>query len=194
MPSRVRVLCLALSSAVALALAAPSVVAAPSKSVLIPDEKSDVSGAMDLQKVKFSVDAAKRLRVAITFAHAVKPAAMLATKGPPGSVCVRIWTATDADPEATRADRLACVTARSKTALRARVYKQDGPGLPVAVAEASVSRSKSNRSFVIRITPASLGDPRRVRLAVESTRPGCDRTTCIDTAPDAPKTRLFRLR
>jgi hypothetical protein len=194
MPSRLRVLCLALCSAAGLALVAPSVVAAPSKPALIQDEKGDVTGTLDLQKVKFNIDTKKRLRVAVTFAQTVKPADMLAKSGPPGSVCVRIWTATDADPTSMRPDRLACVTARSKKALRARVYKQDGTGLPVPVANASLSRSKSNRSFVMRITPASLGGPRRVHLAVESTRPGCDRTSCIDTVPDAPKTRRFRLR
>lgn len=194
MPPRPRLLCLALASAAGLALAAPSVLAAPSKPALIPDAKADVTGRLDLQKVRFNIDAKKRLRVAVTFTQTVKPADMLAKTGPPGSVCVRIWTATDADPTATRPDRLACVTARSKTAMRARVYKQDGPGLPERVANASLSRSTSNRSLIIRITPASLGDPRRVRLAVESTRPGCDRTSCVDTAPGAPATRLFRLR
>lgn len=194
MRSRLRLLSLAVLSATALVLAATSVLAAPSKSTLLPDVKTDVSGALDLQRAKLSVDSKKRLRVAVTFARAVKPADMLAKTGPPGSLCVRIWTLADADPKAMRPDRLACVTARSRTALRARVFKQDGPGAPVRVGRASLSRSKSRRSFVIRITPASLGGPRRVRLAIESTRPGCDRTSCIDTVPAAPTARRFRLR
>ncbi|MDQ3678794.1 MAG: hypothetical protein M3401_18690 [Actinomycetota bacterium] len=194
MRSRLGPLGLVTLTAAALALAVPTVVAAPSKPALLADAKADVTGKLDLQRVKLSVDSRKRLRVAITFAGAVKPADMLAKSGPPGSFCVRIWTPADADPEAQRPDRLACVTARSKTALRGRVFRQDGPGLPERVANAPVSRSKSDRSFVIRITPASLGDPMRVRLAVESTRPGCDRTSCIDTAPAAPMTRRFRLR
>ena len=194
MRSRRRLLGLGSLTALALALAVPTVAAAPSKPALVPDAKGDVTGKLDLQRVKLSVDTKKRLRVAMTFTGAVKPADLLASSGPPGSFCVRIWTATDADPAAQRPNRLACVTARTKSALRGRVFKQDGPGLPETVANLSVSRTKSNRSFVIRITPASLGNPRRVRLGVESTRPGCDRVSCVDTAPAAPTTRLFRLR
>lgn len=194
MRSRLRLLGPATLTVAAMALAVPAVVAAPSKSTLLPDAKRDVTGKLDLQRVKLSVDSRKRLRVAVTFTGAVKPADMLAKSGPPGSVCVRIWTASDADPESMRPDRLACVTARSRTALRARVFKQDGPGLPERVATARVSRSKSNRSLIVRITPASLGDPVRVHIAVESTRPGCARTSCIDTVPAAPATRRFRLK
>lgn len=192
MRSRLRLLSLAMLAVTA--LAATSVLAAPSKSTLLSDVKTDVTGALDLQRAKLSVDSRKRLRVAVTFARAVKPLDMLAKSGPPGSLCVRVWTRVAADPMTMRPDRLTCVTARSKTALRARVLKQDGPGPPERVSRASLSRSKSGRSFVIRITPASLGGPRRVRVAVESTRPGCDRTSCIDTVPAAPITRRFRLR
>ncbi|MGH2840059.1 MAG: hypothetical protein ACRDKY_04450 [Solirubrobacteraceae bacterium] len=194
MRSRARLAGLVSLTAAALALAVPTVAAAPSKPALIPDAKGDVTGKLDLQRVKLSVDSKKRLRVAVTFTAAVKPADMLATSGPPGSFCVRIWTDVQADPNNQRPDRLACVTARSRTALRGRVYEQDGPGLPETVANVGVSSSKSNRSFVIRITPESLGSPTRVRLAVESTRPGCERTSCIDTVPAAPTTRRFRLR
>lgn len=193
MRSRLRLLGLVMLIATALALAAPSVVAAPSKPALLLDAERDVTGKLDLQRVRFAIDARKRLRVAVTFTGAVKPADMLARSGPPGSLCVRIWTSADADPKVMRPDRLACVTARSTTALRGRVFKQDGPGLPARVATALV-RLRSNRSVVIRISPESLGDPRRVHVAVESTRPGCDRTSCIDTAPAAPTARRFRLR
>jgi len=194
MRSRLRLVGLVALPATALALAVPTVVAAPSKAILLQDAKGDVAGKLDLQRAKLSVDSHKHLRVAVTFAGTVTPSDMLAASGPPGSVCMRIWTATDADPASQRPDRLACVTARSKTKLRARVFKQDGPGLPKRVATATVSRSKSNRSLVILITPKSLGDPRRVRIGVESTAAGCDRPTCIDTVPAAPATRRFRLR
>lgn len=194
MRSRLSLLGLAMLSASALALVAPGVVAAPSKPALLRDAKGDVAGKLDLQRVKFTIDSQRRLRVVAVFTGAVKPADMLATSGPPGSLCVRIWTAAEADPEAMRPDRLACVTARSKTALRSRVFSQDGLGLPQRVAAARISRSKSNRSFIMRIRRASLGDPRRVHLAVESTRPGCERTSCVDSVPAAPMTRRFRLR
>jgi len=194
MQSRPRLLVLATLTATAAALAAPSVVAAPSKTMLLRDAKGDISDELDIQRAKVSIDSKDRLRVAVTITATAAPAAFLAASGPPGSLCVRIWTATNADPKSQRPDRLACITARSRTALRGRVYEQDGPGLPEPVGSARVSRSKSNRSFIIRIRPSTLDDPRRVRLAVESNRPGCASASCIDTVPAAPTTRRFRLR
>ena len=36
---------------------------------------------------------------------------------------------------------------------------------------------------MLRFTQSSIGRPQRFRFAVESTRPGCERAACIDTAP-----------
>ena len=52
----------------------------------------------------------------------------------------------------------------------------------------------SGRSVVLRFAQSSLGRPPRISFAAESTRPGCERVSCIDSAPDGGATRTFRLR
>ena len=168
--------------------------AATSKTVEIPDPKADVTGELDLQRVSLNLASDGRLRAVITLAGKASPSAMLAGTGPPGSVCVKVWTVEEADPTATRADRLVCVTARSKDELRASVMSQTAPGLPVRVGSAAVRVNKSERSLVLRIAQSSLGRPKLIRFAVESTRPGCMRVSCIDQVPDKGLVRRFRIR
>ena len=107
--------------------------AAASKTVEIPDAKGDVTGVLDLQRASLNLASDGRLRAVVTVARKIDPREMLAETGPPGSVCVKLWTDEDADPAATRADRLVCVTARSSEELRASVFSQTAPGLPVRV-------------------------------------------------------------
>jgi len=191
-PSRLPVFTALAATAASLAVA--SAVAAPSKPSLVQDAKGDVSGKLDVQRLKLGIGADGRVRAAVTFAGKVTAADMLAKSGPPGSVCLRVWTAVGADPKSTRPDRLVCATARTKGALRASVLRQDGPGLPQRIGSAAITASKSDRSFIVSIAQSDLGRPARIRYALESTRPGCDRTSCIDTVPAAPATRRFRLR
>ncbi len=167
---------------------------ATSKIVKIPDPKGDVTSVLDLQRASLNLASDGRLRAVVTVTRKIDPREMLAGSGPPGSVCVKIWTAQDADPTATRADRLVCVTARSSEELRASVFSQTAPGLPVRVASARVSLTKSARSVIVRISQSSLGRPELIRFAVESTRPGCARVSCTDAAPDKGAVRRFRVR
>lgn len=167
---------------------------AASQIVEITDAKGDVTGVLDLQRASLNLASDGRLRAVVTVARKIDPRELLAGTGPPGSVCVKIWTAEDADPMATRADRLVCVTARSSEELRASVFTQTAPGLPVRVASAPVNATKSGRSLVLRISQSSLGRPKLIRFAVESTRPGCERVSCTDEAPDKGAVRRFRIR
>lgn len=167
---------------------------APSKTLVVGDAGNDVSGPLDLTRVSLQRGADGRLRAVVTFAEKLTPKTLLATSGPPGSACLRIWTNPDADPRAMRPDRLACVTARSEDELRGGVYEVTGTDLPKRLVDASVKRNASGRSIVIRFTQSSLGRPQRIRFAAESTRPGCERPSCIDTAPDKGAVRAFRLR
>jgi hypothetical protein len=167
---------------------------AVSKTVVVADAGGDVSGPLDLARASLQRAADGRLRAVVRFVSTFTPKDLLAPSGPPGSTCLRIWTAVDADPPAMRADRLVCVTARSADELRGGIYEVRGPALPRRIADASVKRSGSGRSLVIRFAQSSLGSPRRFRFAVESTQPGCERPDCIDTAPDKGATRVFRLR
>ncbi|MEA2148515.1 MAG: hypothetical protein QOD69_345, partial [Solirubrobacteraceae bacterium] len=114
--------------------------------------------------------------------------------GPPGSVCLRIWTAADADPTATRPDHLVCVTAGKDEKLRAGVFAQPDAGLPRRAGTATVTAGATGRSLVVRVSQSALGRPPLIRFATESTQPGCDRTRCIDNVPDGGATRRFRLR
>jgi hypothetical protein len=193
-PSRRRVLRLAALTAMAVPLAGAAAFAARPRPVVIQDAGGDVSTPLDLERASLHRSSDGRLRAIVTFVGTVSPKTLLATSGPPGSVCLRVWTNPDTDPTAGRPNRLVCVTARSQDELRGGVFEQRGAALPRRVASPQVRTNKSGRSFVFRITQSSLGRPASFRFAVESTRPGCDRPGCIDTAPDAGRVRRFRLR
>lgn len=169
-------------------------IAAPSKRAVISDPRDDVAGALDMTRASLERASDGRVRAVLTFAARITPKMLLADSGPPGSACLRIWTAADADPDAVRPDRLVCITARSDDDLRGGVYAVRGDALPRRVADASARRNSSGRSVVIRFTQSSIGRPARIRFAVESTRPGCERTSCVDTIPDRGAVRTFRLR
>lgn len=188
-----------LLSVTAIVVAASTVVvcaalAAASKTVVISDPDADVSGPLDLTRASLQRGSDGRLRAVVTFREAVTAKTLLASSGPPGSACLRIWTVADADPKAMPPDRLVCVTARADDELRGGVYEVSGAALPERVAGASVTRNTSGRSVVIRFAQGSLGRPQRIRFAVESTRPGCARPSCVDTAPGKGAVRTFRLR
>lgn len=168
--------------------------AAASKPVVLSDPGGDVAGALDITRASLQRASDGRLRAVVSFAGKVTPKALLATSGPPGSACLRIWTVADADPVAARPDRLVCVTARSEDELRGGVYEVTGPDLPKRIGDAGVKLNTSGRSIVIRFTQSSIARPEKIRFAVESTRPGCERVSCIDTVPDAGTVRTFRLR
>jgi hypothetical protein len=185
---------LVIATAVAAALPLAGALAAASTTLVLPDPKGDVSGPLDIQRGSLGVGSDGRLRIVMTFAGKVGPKDLLATSGPPGSMCVRVWTAADADPTAGRPDKLVCVTADKDAALRASVYSQPDAALPRRSGPATVSASKSGRSFVVRVAQSALGRPRLVRVAFEATRAGCDRLSCVDNAPDGGAVRRFRLR
>jgi hypothetical protein len=176
------------------ALAATGALAAAAKTVELTDPTGDVSGPLDIQRASLSLPSDGRLRAVITVADKIDPNELLAKSGPPGSVCLKIWTDPKADPAATRPDRLVCVTAKDKDDLRASVLQQSAPGLATFSGAASVSLNKSARSMVIRVSQTALGRPTLIRYAVESTRPGCVRVSCVDQVPDKGVVRRFRVR
>jgi len=191
---RPRLLTVAGLTAAAVALVASGALATTSKTVTISDAKGDVDGVLDIQGVSFQLAADGRLRAAITVTEKVVPSKLLSETGPPGSVCLKIWTDEEADPTAVRADRLVCITAKSKTELRATILDQSAPGLPKNLGSVPAGLNQSKRSFVLRLSQSSLGRPELIRFAVESTRPGCVRVSCIDDAPADGAVRRFRVR
>ena len=195
--SRRRGRTLAIGGLVTLAAAAVVVGAAgaaASRPIVLTDPSADVEGPLDITRFSLRRASDGRLRGVVTFAAKVTPETLLARSGPPGSACMRVWTEADADPTAMPPQRLVCMTARSDDALRAGVYQGARSGLLDKVDDASITATASGRSIVMRFTQSSLGRPQRVRFAVESTRPGCARTSCVDTVPDGRAVRSFRLR
>ena len=176
------------------ALVVSAALAATSKTIVVTDARDDVSGPLDITRASLQRASDGRLRAALSFTDKLTPQSLLAGSGPPGSACIRIWTARDADPASMRPDRLACVTARSDDEFRGGVYAVDGADLPERVTGASVKITASRTTIVLRFTQSSIGRPQRFRFAIESTRPGCQRATCIDTAPARARARTFRLR
>jgi hypothetical protein len=191
---RRRLLALAALTVAAVPLTVAAALAATSRPVVIGDAGGDVSGPLDLQRVTLHRSSDGRLRAIVTFVGTVSPQTLLASSGPPGSVCLRVWTAPGADPTSMRPNRLVCATARSEDELRGGIFEQRSAGLPRRVGSVMVRTNRSGRSFVFRITQSSLGRPASFRFAAESTRPGCERATCIDAAPAGGRARMFRLR
>ncbi|HEY4279720.1 MAG TPA: hypothetical protein VGM91_15955, partial [Conexibacter sp.] len=160
------------------------------------DPKGDVTGtgALDLTRVALERSSDGRLRASLTLATAWDGKALLAEKGPPtppGSICVKAWTVSV--PPDTVPDYLVCVTADADGDLRGSVLHERANKLPERVASADVSRS-STRSVTVRFSQSAIGSPAKLLIGAEATRPGCARTSCIDTAPDAPATLAFTLK
>jgi hypothetical protein len=155
------------------------------------DPKGDVASTLDLTRVSLTRGSDGRLRASITLAADWDGKALLADAGPPGSVCLKAWTTTA--PPDTTPDYLVCVTADAKGVLRGSVLHERANKLPERVAAADVSRP-SGRTVNLRFPQSAIGSPAKLFVAAESTRPGCSRVTCIDTAPDAPKTLTLTLK
>jgi hypothetical protein len=181
---------LALLGALA-ALAATAGAAAAPKPVTSSDAKGDVRSPLDLTRVSVVRSDDERLRASLTLAAEWDADQLVASSGPPGSLCLKLWTksaAPDMPP-----DLLACVTAGRDGELRGSVLEERANKLPERVAGADVSRP-SARTVTLRFSQTAIGRPAKLTFAAETTRAGCPRVSCIDTAPDAPKTLELVLR
>jgi len=181
----------ALGTALAAGGAAAAVAATAPQPVAAPDPKGDVRSTLDLTRLSFERASDGRLRAAITLAAEWGADTLVARSGPPGSICLKLWTVSqppDAPP-----DYLVCVTTDKKGDLRGSVLKERANKLPERVGSADVARP-SGRSVTLRFSQTAVGRPARVAVGAESTRPGCTRGSCIDTAPDAPNALPLTLR
>jgi hypothetical protein len=149
------------------------------------DAKGDVRSPLDLTRVALSRAADGRLRASLTVATAWTGSDLLSDAGPPGSLCVKAWTTTT--PPDTTPDYLICTTANADGALRGSILKQRANKLPERTGGADISRP-TTRTVTLRFSQTAIGRPATLFAAAESTRPGCTRGSCIDLAPDAPKT------
>ena len=178
--------CLLLLAAVAQAADAP---ASPT---VVKDPADARPGAPDLTRAQLGLSSDRRIRVALTLSKGWVARDLIANSGPPGSLCVRMWTETK--PGAAPPDYLACITAREDAeTTHGSVMKTIPNEAPQKVASAIVGRT-SDRTVTIRFSQTVVGKPKTIRFAAEATKPGCARVSCVDTAPDAPKTATFRVR
>jgi hypothetical protein len=155
------------------------------------DPKGDVRSPLDLTRVAISRAADGRLRASLTAAAAWTGSDLLSDTSLPGSLCLKAWTTTS--PPDTTPDYLICTTANADGALRGSILKQRANKLPERTAGADVSRP-SARTVTLRFSQTAIGKPATLYVAGETTRPGCPRGSCIDLAPDAPKTLKLVLR
>jgi hypothetical protein len=175
-----------------LVVAASARAATAPSPVVVKDAKDAGQGAPDITRVQLGVTSGGRLRAAVTLSTGWVARNLLAKEGPPGSVCLRLWTVTK--PGAGPPDYLVCATShRDGETMRGTVFKSQ-PGQELRhVATATVGRT-SDRTVTLRFSQSVIAAPHTIRFAAEATKPGCMRVSCVDTAPDAPKTVTFRLR
>jgi hypothetical protein len=177
--------CLLLVAAAARAADAPS-------PTVVKDAADARPDAPDLTRAQLGLASDGRIRVALTLSKGWVARDLIATSGPPGSLCVRMWTKTK--PGAAPPDYLACITARADAETTHGSVMKTIPGeAPQKVATAIVGRT-SDRTVTLRFSQTAVGKPKTIRFAAEATKPGCARVSCVDTAPDAPKTATFRVR
>jgi hypothetical protein len=147
--------------------------------------------APDAVRLQLGLASDGRLRAVVTLAKALDPKSLLSDTGPPGSICLRLWTLTE--PGTIPPDFLVCVTADKDAKLRATISTERVNAQPRRIGAASLSR-KSSRTLVLKFARSRVGSPKKtVRFAVETTKRGCARVSCVDTLPDAPTTATLKL-
>jgi hypothetical protein len=178
----------------ALLAGAATALAAPSGTITVRDPRGDARTNLDLQRASLKRTGRGGLQASMTFAAAVRPRDLRApADGPPGSLCLRVWSDLEADPAATAPDRLVCVTEARGNRLRGSVLRERPNATPERVGSARVARP-SARSVRIDFAQSDLGSPARFRVAFETSRAGCFGASCVDRAPNGAGTRIYRLR
>jgi hypothetical protein len=191
-PRRPRARRLAVAAAIS-ACALGAATAAPGATgttVVVPDPV-DTAGGLDLTRVQLGRAPDGRLRAALTLAAPWRMRDLPADDGPPGSLCLRVWTATKGP--GTFPDFLLCVTADARGRHLHGDVLVERDGALQRVAGAALARS-SLRTVVARFSQSAIGRPASVRFAAEATPPGCLRSACVDTAPNAPTVATLTLR
>jgi hypothetical protein len=184
--------CLIAGGVAVLALAAAAPAADAPSPTVVKDAKDAVAAAPDLTRAQMGLSSDRRVRVALTLAAPWQPKDLLGREGPPGSLCVRMWTVTK--PGAAPPDFLVCATSRvDGETMRGTVFKTQAGEELVTAGTAIVGRT-SDRTMTLRFSQTLVGRPKRIDFVAEATKPGCTRVSCVDTAPEAPKTATFRVR
>ncbi len=179
-------------SALTLATAATAAAPVAGGPVVIRDDRGDaVTNGLDITRASLQLASDGKLRATVTFAHSFTGDDLGGAENVPGGVCLRLWT-TGQSPASASPDHLVCVSA-AKGVPEGSVLSERPADLPVRTARAAVRRT-SARTLVVRFAQTPIGRPDRIRFNFEATRPGCPRTSCIDTAPDAPRSAVLVIR
>jgi hypothetical protein len=159
------------------------------------DSAMDGRGPLDIVRVAMSNRANGSLRGDVTMEKPWSTSDLRSATGPSGSICLLLFT--KREPGADPADWLVCATPPTEgDALRGRVLRDRGNGLPRRVGTVTVTRP-SSRTVHFRFAPSAIGRPASVRFAAEAVTRGrrCPQALgCRDTAPDAPTTGSLALR
>jgi hypothetical protein len=188
--ARDRRLAAAVATAACVVAAAAAAPAQTADTAVVRDPV-DTAGGFDLTRVQLGRAPDGRLRAALTLAAPWRMRDLPADEGPPGSLCLRMWTTTR--QPGTFPDHLLCVTADARGRhMRGDLMVERGGALQ-RVTTVALARS-SLRTVVARFPQSAIGRPDSIRFAGEATAPGCDRPACVDTAPNAPGTATLTLR
>ncbi|HEX2015916.1 MAG TPA: hypothetical protein VGN69_04415 [Solirubrobacteraceae bacterium] len=181
---------LSLGAAAALGPGAPATAAVAAKARQAPALRPDIviseahdttHTRLDLRRVAFGLAPDHRLRARISMFSAWANSDLFAGSGPPGSVCLRLWSSGHA-PLAP-ADYLVCATVAPDAKTLHGEVLANRRGLARRVASANVVRP-TPRSVILRFGQSAVGRPARLSFAVESTVPGCVTASCVDVLPE----------
>lgn len=151
----------------------------------------DTAGGFDITRVQLGRAPDGRLRAALTLAAPWRMRDLPADEGPPGSLCLRMWTVTRRP--GTFPDHLLCITADKAGRHMRGALLAERDGVLQRVTTVALARS-SLRTVVARFSQSAIGRPAAVRFAAEATPPGCASPACVDTAPNAPAVVTLILR
>jgi hypothetical protein len=174
-------------------LAAAALLAGAAEAVAATvSDGDDTPVLLDLKTVALVSAKGKRVEATLTTYEAWTPALLAAAGGgPPGSLCVIVWTKR---PVTGVADYLVCAAPVGDGSKLSGSVLREGTkgGLPRKVASAVVTRPNS-RSARLSFTLASIGSPASLRFAGEGTQfAGCPPATgCVDRAPNRRGTAAF---
>jgi hypothetical protein len=181
----------AAAATVACVLAAAAVAPAQTSNSVVVRDPVDTAGGFDLTRVQLGRASDGRLRAALTLSTPWRMRDLPADDGPPGSLCLRMWTTTRAP--GTFPDFLLCITADARGRHMQGDLMVERDGSLQRVTTVALART-SLRTVVARFTQSAIRRPASVRFAGEATAPGCDRPACVDTAPNAPTQATLTLR
>ena len=180
-----------LGATLAALLLAGGVIAAVAYAVSVLD-RDDVKTALDISKASGAHNRASDELVHTVDFFDKLPSSISKSGGPPGSVCVEIWSRSK--PAESPADYEACATL-VKGKWKGSVARKRDIGPRLRVGEVKVEKPKETR-LVLRIDPDLIKRPASYRWRTEVTDFGRDcksSTGCPDYSPDRPDTAETRL-